>query len=492
MTSSKNWIEVDRAGLAQVIADRPKSFILFELIQNALDEDGVTEIDVAIAMHDHKRGRALIVCRDNSSNGYHDIRHAWTLYAPSKKKGDAEKRGRFNVGCKMVLALAVEASVVSMESAVRFSVEDGRRNSRERTKQGTEFSGMFRMSKTDVADAIVEARRLLPPLGVTIRINNVMISGRVPFQQIHGVKLATLRADDEGILRGTSRQTTVELFEPLYTDSETKEVPTLYEMGIPVVELDGDDPWHVNVLQRVPLNIDRDNVTPAYLRTIRVVVLNAAHDKLDEEQARSTWATEASEDDRAEPEAVEEILTHRFGEKRVSFDPSDPEANKLAASKGYTVVPGGSLTKGQWRNSRDAGAILPAGQVTPSPTVKFSLTDGVPPIPSKDWTRTMHEIGEFARSLAWTLPGIPAIAVTWYGDSGLGFAAAWGEGGRLSMNKASLSYQMLAWRNGDRKPVLEILIHEFAHEASGDHLSSDYYDELCRIGAALYFSEEKR
>jgi hypothetical protein len=63
---------------------------------------------------------------------------------------------------------------------------------------------------------------------------------------------------------------------------------------------------------------------------------------------------------------VRSYLRTRFGEKRVSFDPSDPEANKLAVSQGYTVVHGSMMSAGAWNNARSAHAILPAGQVTPS------------------------------------------------------------------------------------------------------------------------------
>jgi len=31
----------------------------------------------------------------------------------------------------------------------------------------------------------------------------------------------------------------------------------------------------------------------------------------------------------------------------------------------------------------------------------------------------------------------------------------------------------------------ELLIHEFGHEHSGDYLSSDYHEALCRLGARL-------
>ena len=98
--SSTNWLEVDRKGLAQLIEDKPKVWILFELIQNALDED-TTKIDVTV--ESCGKGQVEITVTDDSPDGYHDLKHAWTLYAPSKKKQDPTLRGRFNIGCKMVL-----------------------------------------------------------------------------------------------------------------------------------------------------------------------------------------------------------------------------------------------------------------------------------------------------------------------------------------------------------------------------------------------------
>src|SRR5208282_82456 len=87
--------------------------------------------------------------------------------------------------------------------------------------------------------------------------------------------LPTVLADEEGVLRKTTRKTQVSVYEPL-----PSETPTLYEMGIPVVET--GDRFHVDVGQKVPLNMDRDNVTPAYLRAVRVAVLNATHEILDQ------------------------------------------------------------------------------------------------------------------------------------------------------------------------------------------------------------------
>jgi hypothetical protein len=52
----------------------------------------------------------------------------------------------------------------------------------------------------------------------------------------------------------------------------------------------------------------------------------------------------------------------RFGAKDVAYDPSDPEANKIAVSEGSTLLHGGHLPKGAWANVKSHGLILPAGR----------------------------------------------------------------------------------------------------------------------------------
>jgi hypothetical protein len=37
----------------------------------------------------------------------------------------------------------------------------------------------------------------------------------------------------------------------------------------------------------------------------------------------------------------------------------------------------------------------------------------------------------------------------------------------------------------NRRGINTLLIHEYGHEYALDHLSEDYHDALCRIGAAL-------
>lgn len=487
-TDTKNWIEVDRKGLADLIINQPKSRIIFELVQNAWDEDGVTRVDVTLRSNGHGTHEVSVI--DDSPDGYTDIRHAWVLYAPSKKKADPTRRGRFNSGCKMVLALASSAMVISTQSAVEFTEANGRRNLRRRREKGTEFVGTFKMSKTEAIEAFGKARRLIPPEGITttIRYTNTgddddsyILASRKPMRVAENVTLPTILADDEGVLRQRDRQTTVNIYDP-----NEGEAPTLYELGIPVLGLDGGEPWHIDVQQRVPLNQDRDNVTPRYLQKVRCAVIGAAHLDLTQETASAQWATDATEDYSCSKDATTAMLDLRFGVKRVAHDLSDPEANLLAAAKGYTVVPGGALTGTQWNNAKYDGLILPAGRVTPSATI-LSSPDGVPSLPPEKWTVDMQAMADYAEQLCVALGVRETLRVDWYADMNLGFVGFWDIRGTLGLNKGRMKPVIDGWMDGDVRPFLALLLHEFAHEEESNHLSSKFADEIAALGSRLYW-----
>src|SRR6266481_33694 len=101
---TKPWLEIDRTGLAKLMEGRPKSFILHELVSNAWDE-ATKEVKITVAPA-ATRGYVTIYVEDDNPSGFADLRHAYTLFAESGKKGNAEQRGRFNLGEKLVLALA--------------------------------------------------------------------------------------------------------------------------------------------------------------------------------------------------------------------------------------------------------------------------------------------------------------------------------------------------------------------------------------------------
>lgn len=362
---SKPAFEVDRKGLEKLLERRGREFAVLELIQNALDEDGVTAVDVTIEAIPGARYSHLRV-EDDAPEGFHDLSHAYTLFAESKKKGDPSRRGRFNIGEKFVLALCRRACIITTTGTIEWE-GDRRRHVKVRREAGSVFDAEIRMDGMARERSIAAVWSVLVPPGIKLTINGERVPSRERFADV-GATLPTEIADEEGYLRRTERRTTVEFYTP-----RNGETPRLYELGIPVVELDGGP--CVNVLQKVPLNVDRDNVTPAYLRRIRVLALNAAHAQITPEDARSAWVSDAMTSEETEAEAVDAVLTARYGDRRVIRDPSDPESTKLAVAQGYAVIEPGSFSKDQWATIKRTGTALPSGQVTRvrSPTVPTGI-----------------------------------------------------------------------------------------------------------------------
>jgi hypothetical protein len=314
---------------------------------------------------------------------------------------------------------------------------------------------------------------LLLPEGIVVTFNGDRLLPRQPIRMFEA-SLETLVADEQGVMRPRVRKAQVGLYEPL-----PGETPSLYEMGLPVVET--GDKWHVSVGQKVPLNRDRDNVRPAYLQAVRVAVVNAAYGLLTtEDEATQGWVKLAGADPRISDDAIKHLIRLRFGEKIAAPDPSDTEAMKRFTAQGGTIVVG--LSKGEWANVRRSGAVPPAGQVCPTakPYSDDPNAKTVTVIPEEKWTDGIKNIAAYARFLARELMGVPLIVSVVHTTNN--FAAAYGSG-RLDFNLLRLGHRW--FEQGPTEDVDRLLIHEFGHEFSPDHLSEDYHEALCRLGAGM-------
>lgn len=471
---SKSWFEVDRQGLASLMDGRGKEFVLYELLQNALDEDTtavhLTLIPVA--------GRALcdLQVEDDSPEGFRDLAHAFTLFAPSAKKGDATKRGRFNLGEKMVLALCESASITSTTGTVFFTPK-GRSISQVKRLVGTMFNAQVRMTRAEYEDVCRAMGRVILSEELDrqeVFFNGERIQPRTPVAS-KTVTLPTVIDTGDGTLRPTQRQVVVELFR-VYEG----ETATLYELGIPVVET--GDRWHVNIRQKVPLNLDRDNVTPAFLRKVRGIVLDMRADLLGSEEAARPWVAQALEEPGLRPETINQVLSARFGEHRAVYDPSDREATSKLASEGYSIIHGSVFSKAAWENIRAAGAAKPAGQISPTPR---PFTPGGRPlevVAPEDYTPSQERMVVFAKRIAKEILGVSSLQVVIANDSGWGFRATYGVDSGLILNFAALHAE---FEDPMGPEMLGLLIHEFGHHYGSDHLSAEYHKGLCRVGAKL-------
>lgn len=465
---------VDKAGLAKILERRGKAFAAIELIQNAWDEE-TTQVDVVL--EPDGKGIYRLTVEDDNPEGFRDLTHAYTLFAESAKKGTATKRGRFNLGEKLVIAICDRAEIATTKGTITFT-GDSREHSAKKRKAGSRFTGWIRMTAADVADVESAIRTLLPPDGITTTYNLEEVPHRAPIRTFTA-SLRTELADEEGRLRPTTRKTTVGIYEPL-----PDEDPSIYEMGIPVVAT--GDRWHVNIAQKVPLGTDRDSVQPSYLRDVRTAVLNNAYDAMDPEDTKATWVTNAMEDPKASVDAVRAAFVGKFGEGAVIHDPNDTEANKIAMEHGLPVVTGGSLSKKAWGNVKGFGIALPAGKVTPSPNPNEG-SENLKLMSPDHWPPAVRNVVEMSMMLGERLLDAD-VAVRIVNDPKWPFAATYGRGrhgdaGQLTYNLGRLGHKF--FESGVSAKVLDLIVHEFGHHYCSDHLDRRYLDALSDLAGRL-------
>jgi hypothetical protein len=458
--------EVDLKGLAKLVEKRGWAWVIHELVQNGWDEDGVTEVRATLVPI-AGRPEAILVVEDDAPEGFRDLAHSYTLFAESYKKGDPEKRGRFNLGEKLVLALAIDAEIMTTKGTITFR-GDERMESHRKSKKGSTITARFRMTHAECEEVARGACLLIPPAGITTTFNGELLEPRHPLAELEWT-LPTEIADADGVLRPSERKTIVRLYEP-----RRHEKATLYEKGIPVVET--GDRWHLDVQQKIPLTMDRDNVRPSYLRAVRTFTLNAMHESLNDFEFNDPWVAQAVQDKRVEVAAVASYVDAKYGKERVTADPMNPESVSRAQAAGFTVIQGGSESGATWEKIREGGLALPAGQAFP---MTVESTEKV--LPESEWTPGIRNIVAYAKALASRLIDCD-IGVTVVNDSALSALACFGQR-HLTFNVGRLGWSW--FERGVTDDVNRLLIHEFGHDSSINHLSDDYYQALCNLGARM-------
>lgn len=474
----KQHFEVSAEGLAQILERKDKSFIITELVQNSWDEDG-TRVDLELRPDPDVPDLVHLAVEDDDPEGFTNIAHAYTLFAASEKKGDATKRGRFNLGEKLVIAACLadpagRAEISTTTGRIVFTQEGRFEYPAERTS-GSRFSGTLKMTPEDLAVVVRVVSTLIPPRDKITTFNGQVLETREPVKSFES-PVWTEIAGEGGKMRRTIRKTTVELYRPL-----AGEEATVYEMGVPVVE--ADCAWHVNVGQKVPLSIERDNVTPAWLRDLRRIVLNHAHDLLTHDDGDASWILDGLSDEDIAPEALETAIRLRFG-RAVAYDPSDPEANRLANSEGYSTITSSALPREVWRNVKAAGVLLPAGKVTPSvkPYEPGQERDRKER-PVEEWTSGMQNVAGFARALADGMLGVVLDVAVVDDPQVMNFEVNYrrdedSAAGLLELNLRRLGHK---WFEGDPAKRLDQLLYGFAHHLETDRLSARFHQSVASL-----------
>lgn len=478
------WVTVNLEGLANTLSELDRFRIIWELVQNAMDTDGAKNIRVKLMKPRYSYSHLEV--EDDDPKGFTDLRFGYELFADTPKRDDPTKAGRFTEGEKKFLALCKEASIVSTTGSVYFERLNGKENRRMGTKKreaGTLVTGEFEMTPLQYEAACSMLSMLVPHDGIRLTLETEDGSQNIEQREAIRSFKATLLTEfaDKTTRKMTrkARETEIRLYE--LKDNETAHV---YELGIPVVEIDCK--WHIDVRQRIPLNSDRDNVTPAYKEALLGLVLNEAHDLLSKKDAEQDWVHTGLGSEEIDKEAFEDLKTKIHGEKTLIANPLDPESVSRGVSEGFNVIYPNSLSAGERENNKRYGTMQLSSMMFPTPK-PYSDDPNAPMVevvPEEKWSAGMKLIHELTVKLAQRL--MKCDLDVRYVNTSNGFGACFGTGilgAQMDYNIRRLGRGF--FDHGANEETLSLIIHEFAHYYERNHLSDKYYEACTDLGARL-------
>ena len=324
--------EVSTDGLRELQAGRKPWTIVKELVQNTWDEaPEATVCQVHIRPAEGGQRTQIIVTDDGP--GFADPRQAYTLMAPTEKRADPSKRGRFNLGGKEVVSVADEAIIETKGVTIRFPAIGGREVEANQTQDGTIITLVMPWDPKEIP--VLEAMlKRFRPTDCRLIVNGTEVSRREPLE-VRTVKLKTvLQAGPGEPMRERDRQTEIHFLKT--SGLPGKEGGWLYEMGIPVQR--NGLPYDVDVMQKIPMPPNRDTISNGYLQDIAAETLNAMCRVIPEQEMTKPWVSTALKDKRVNNrEVITVVKEKKYGPKSVLAS-SDMEANRRAMEAGYTLV----------------------------------------------------------------------------------------------------------------------------------------------------------
>ena len=201
-------------------------------------------------------------------------------------------------------------------------------------------------------------------------------------------------------------------------------------------------------------------------------ILNDTYDLLTPDQASALWVRQATKHKRINKEALGAVLKKRFGDKFLSSNPFDVNANDDAIANGYHLVNGSEMTKEEWDISKRLGLMI-------SSTSLFG-TKGLEDEPEVSPTDRQREYATLAKRVAKEFLGID-IRVKFVKSDSIQRACY---GGReLILNLTQLGNGFFTSKNWTYDNY-HIIIHEVCHEY-GHHTETAYMNNLSKLGGKL-------
>jgi hypothetical protein len=453
-----SWFEVDKEGLKRLLTKKDKTFILRELVQNAWDEPiSICKVKLKQAS---EGGYTYISVEDDSPIGFRDLTHAYTLFGDTYKRRDASKRGRYNLGDKLVFSVCKEAIVETTKGTIVFD-ENGRRELNIKKKSGSKITVKLTTTKKEFKEMYADALLYIPPKSVKYYVNGTKKLHQTPYKTFETSLITEIEKDE--VMSRTKRKTEVNLYD---SDRETHYI---YEMGIPICEIDCK--FDIDVQQKIPLTLDRETVLPSFLKDVYAEVLNQTYDKIEEEESSQLWVRQGMSDDRISKKATETIIKKRYGNDVVVANRFDANSIDEAISRGYRVISGSELSKDEWSTVKKFDLLQSTSDLFGS---NFKNAKQV-----KDTSDDQKRFAKLAKRIARRLLNLN-INVNFVKDNNL-------VAGQFGYN--TLMVNLAKFNNRFFKPTIsseqiDFIVHELGHHA-GHHTEKSYHELITKMAGQL-------
>lgn len=377
---------VSELGMRELNSGRQPWDLVKELIQNAWDEAPFAT-ECRVTVEPQPEGNTTMVTVEDDGRGFSDIADAYTLMGQTDKRLDHKKRGRFSIGEKDVISVAVEAEVETKGFTVTFPRTGLREETANSRVKGTVVRVLMPWDEQQGNELTAFLQRFRPPTNCLLFVNDRQVETR-PAVTIRSASLETVVQDAPGEpLRTATRTTDIHMVEPHPASDGER---WLYEMGIPVQAITCR--WDVDVMQRIPMSQQRDMVSERYLNRIYAEVLNQMHRRLERSDLNSEWVKQSSTHPQINPDTTKSIVTGRHG-ANVVFSSLDRDADARAKEAGYEVISHGELSTKEREAYRKHAAVKDSDEVFPTPPLPRR---DYPPKPGTD----LAKFAEWATEMA--------------------------------------------------------------------------------------------